>query len=87
MPVVRKVHSTLLQVSIKQDYPTSNDQTQPTAKILNQLNIKVEPLDNVLHSAPPPREYKARTAELKEKPHNSEGWRTLAEQSGKIDKV
>jgi hypothetical protein len=73
MPVVRKVHSTLLQVGIKQDYPTSDDQMQPTAKILNQLNIKIEPLDNVLHSAPPPREYEACTAELKEKPRNPEG--------------
>ena len=78
----------------------SDDKTQPSAEIMNvlnqlnsqniQLNVKTEPLDNVLPPAPPPTEYEALTAELKEKPHNPEGWRRLvelAEQSGEIDKV
>jgi cleavage stimulation factor subunit 3 len=85
---------------VEQEYSTSDDQTQPTAEILNvlnqlnnqnnQLNIKPEPLDNALPPAPPPTEFEALTAELKAKPHNPEGWRRLvelAEQSAEIDKV
>ena len=91
-PVPNVVHD------VEEEYP--GDKTQPTAEILNVLNqlnsqsiqhnVKAEPLDNVLPSAPPPTEYEALTAELKEKPHNPEGWRRLvelAEQSGEIDKV
>lgn len=70
---------------------SSGDQTQPTAEILNvlnQLNVKTEPLENAV---PPPTEYEALTADLiKDNPHNPEGWRRLielAEQSGDILKI
>lgn len=87
-------------LDIEQEY-TNDDKTQPTADILNvlnqlnssgnQLTVKTEPLDNVLPPVvPPPSEYEALTAQLKEKPHNPEGWRRLvelAEQSGEIEKI
>jgi cleavage stimulation factor subunit 3 len=85
---------------VEQEYSASDDRTEPTNEILNvlnqlnsqnnQTNIKAEPLDNVLPSAPPPTEYDALIIDLKEKPHNPERWRRLvelAEQSGEIDKV
>ncbi|RDB20367.1 mRNA 3'-end-processing protein RNA14 [Hypsizygus marmoreus] len=66
----------------------AGDQTQPTAEILNALNsVKSEPQPD---SLPTPTEYEALTAQLKQNPHNPEGWRRLidlAENSGEIEKI
>ncbi|EDR13145.1 uncharacterized protein LACBIDRAFT_245406 [Laccaria bicolor S238N-H82] len=69
------------------DFEHPGDQTQPTAEILNALNIiKSEPQKDL----PPPTEYEALTAQLLEKPHNPENWRRLvnvAESTGDIEKI
>jgi cleavage stimulation factor subunit 3 len=80
-----------------EEFSTTDDQTQPTTEILNVLNqlnnkhnVKPEPLDSELPPAPPPTELEALTAELKQRPHDPDGWRRLvelAEQSGEIDKI
>ena len=69
------------------DFEHPGDQTQPTAEILNALNIiKSEPQKEL----PPPTEYEALTAQLLEKPHSPENWRRLvdvAESTGDIEKI
>ncbi|TFK64019.1 Suf-domain-containing protein [Pluteus cervinus] len=73
------------------DFP--GDQTQPSLEILRALSslspVKTEHVPPQTE-LPPPTEYEALTAQLKEKPHNPEGWKRLvelAESSGDLQKV
>ncbi|KAG6884913.1 hypothetical protein C0993_007280 [Termitomyces sp. T159_Od127] len=69
---------------------SSGDNTQPTEDILNALNaIKNEPQQDI-DMPPAPTEYEALLAQLKQRPHDPNGWKRLinmAEESGDMDKV
>jgi cleavage stimulation factor subunit 3 len=65
----------------------SEDRTQPTAEIINALNspTKSEPPE-----VPTPTELDSLTAQLRDKPHDPDGWKRLvelAESSGDIEKI
>ncbi|KAG6887539.1 hypothetical protein C0995_014547 [Termitomyces sp. Mi166 len=69
---------------------TSGDNTQSTEQVVNTLNaIKNEPQQDI-DMPPPPTEYEALSAQLKQIPHDPNGWKrliNLAEESGDMDKV
>lgn len=69
---------------------SSGDNTQPTEDIINTLNgIKNESQPDI-DMLPPPTEYEALLAQLKQRPHDPNGWKKLidlAEESGDMDKV
>jgi cleavage stimulation factor subunit 3 len=64
------------------------DQTQPTAEILNALSpVKNEQEHPQL---PPPSEFESLSAQLRQNPHNPDGWRRLirvAEETGDIRNI
>ena len=78
------------ELAVRDDdsYMEYGDQTQPTAEILNALSsLKNEQEQPQL---PPPSEFESLSTQLRQNPHNPDGWRRLvrvAEETGDIQNI
>lgn len=69
-------------------YMEYGDQTQPTAEILNALSLVKNEQEQP--QLPPPSEFESLSAQLRQNPHNPDGWRRLvrvAEETGDIGNI